>query len=241
MSKTALLIGLSLGVVSAFGTNIILNPSFETWLGSVPLGWLSSEPLYPGSATRDSNALSGRWCVRLNSADTTAFVSTATVVRAGFSYRFSGFARVPGVLGGSFVLQFLSLAGGAVGSPVMLPAYYSGSSYRQYSRWVTAPDSAALLSVSFVSVLGAVAYVDSVTLDDTTLTAVEEPAVCSPGRRRVASKLVVVGKAQRTVGAGERVYDPLGRSRTAGGALPRGIWFVPARRQDAGAGQSGAN
>ncbi len=229
MKPLTALLAAALLAAPALGTNIILNPSFETWLGSVPLGWLSSELLYPGSAARDSNALSGRWCVKLNSADTTAFVSSATVVRPGRHYRFSGFARVPGVLGGSFVLQFLTLTGGAVGTPTLLPAYYSGNTYREYARWVTAPDSSALLSVSFVAVLGAAAYVDSVTLDDSTLTAVAEPGTVGAPRAR-PRKLLAPRPGAVPAGPGAALYDPLGRRMTLNGRLPAGVFFVlPAR------------
>ena len=31
-------------------TNILLNSSFESWLFGVPVPWLTSELLYPGSA-----------------------------------------------------------------------------------------------------------------------------------------------------------------------------------------------
>jgi hypothetical protein len=214
----------------ALGVNIVLNPSFETWLGPVPLGWLSSELLFPGSAVRDSNARAGNWCVYLDSEDTTAFVTSATVVRAGYSYRFSGFARVPGVLGGSFVLQFLSLTGGAVGSPELLPAYYSGASYREYSRWVTAPESANALSVSFVALLGAAAYVDSVTLDDTTLVAVAEPAPGPVPARPARRKVISARSLQAPDQPGTTLWDPLGRRVRAGARLPAGVYVVlPAR------------
>jgi hypothetical protein len=212
----------------ALGINIILNPSFETWLGSVPLGWLSSELLYPGSAAKDSHALAGNWCVRLNSADTTAFISSATIVRPGYSYRFSGFARVPGVLGGSFVLQFLSLTGGVVGSPILLPAYYSGNSYREYARWVTAPDSASLLSVNFAAILGAAAYVDSVTLDDTSFAAVAEPApLPAPAAYRPGLRKVISARGLRASACSGRVMlDPLGRRMAPSSRLPGGVYFV---------------
>lgn len=226
MKSLAILLAVVALAAPALGTNIILNPSFETWLGSVPLGWLSSELLYPGSATKDSGALTGNWCVYLSSADTTAFVTSATVVRPGYSYRFSGYARVPGVLGGSFVLQFLSLTGGAVGSPVLLPAYYSGNSYREYARWVTAPDSSSLLSVSFVAILGAAAYVDTVTLDDTSFAAVAEPLPVPSPRRPALRKVVSARGLAAWAQPGGVAVDVLGRRASASGRLPAGVYIV---------------
>lgn len=216
-------------------TNILLNSSFEFWFGGVPIGWLSSELLYPGSAVQDSGSNSGTYCVKLAGGDTAAFVSTATVVRAGYSYNFSGFVRVPGLLGGSFVLQFLSLQGGGVGSPELLPAYYSGESYREYTRWVTAPDSAVLLSVSFATLPSVAAYVDDVTLDDTTLAGVEEEREkgIEGVRERETNVRKVVGlwAGPERAGSGVQLYDPLGR-RVAGRPARGGVYFVIRERQE---------
>ena len=215
--------------------NILLNSSFEYWLGGVPVGWLSSELLYPGSAVQDSGSNSGTYCVKLAGGDTAAFVSTATVVRAGYSYNFSGFVRVPGLLGGSFVLQFLSLQGGGVGSPELLPAYYSGESYREYTRWVTAPDSAVLLSVSFATLPSVAAYVDDVTLDDTALAGVEEEREkgIEGVRERETNVRKVVGlwAGPERAGSGVQLYDPLGR-RVAGRPARGGVYFVIRERQE---------
>ncbi len=219
--------------------NILLNSSFEYWLLGVPVGWLTSELLYPGSAVQDSNSNSGTYCVKLVGGDSAAFVSTVTVVRAGYSYNFSGFVRVPGVLGGSFLLQFLSLQGGTVGSPELLPAYFSGESYREYTRWVTAPDSAAVLSVSFTTLPSLEAFVDDVTLDDTTAGAVEEQRETWIGGRRetAAGVTKVVGlwaapeRLERTPGRGQSLFDPLGR-RVTGRPARGGVYFVIRERQE---------
>jgi hypothetical protein len=45
------------GVLPA--ANILPNPSFEYWLGNMPVGWLTSELLFPGTALQDSNSHSG--------------------------------------------------------------------------------------------------------------------------------------------------------------------------------------
>lgn len=83
-------------------------------------------------------------------------------MRAGFHYKFFGYARVPGFLAGSFVFQFLGLMGNPIGSPQLIPVYYSNG-YRHYSPWATAPDSAIFLSVSCMSLPSAQIDVD----DDT--------------------------------------------------------------------------
>jgi hypothetical protein len=106
----------------AGAANILLNSSFETWLLGMPVGWLTSEPTSPGSAAQDTSAHSGTYCVLLTGLDTAAYMTSGTVVQAGRSYYFSGFARVGGALGGSFVLQFASV-NGLVGSPEALPVY----------------------------------------------------------------------------------------------------------------------
>ena len=204
-------------------TNILLNSSFESWLFGVPVPWLTSELLYPGSAVQDSNSNTGDYCVKL-SGDTAAFVGTLAIVTPGRSYEFSGYARVPGVLGGSFLLAFLSLQGDTLGLPELLPVYYSGTTYRQYTRWVTAPESAAGIAVSFASLAGLEAYIDDVTLDDTTSGAIaESPAL----PRRVDSrprKILSIAGSRDHAATAAPLYDPLGR-RVAASARS-GVHFV---------------
>jgi hypothetical protein len=227
------------GVLPA--ANILPNPSFEYWLGNTPVGWLTSEPLFPGTALQDSNSHTGVYCVKLVGGDTSAFMSSATIVRAGYNYEFSGFVRVPGVLGGSFVLQFTTLLGGAVGTPELLPVYYSGSSYREYTRWVAAPDSATFLTVSIATLPNVTVYVDDVTVEDTTVAGMSEGR--EKGNERVrergAGVRKVVGlwadaeRAGRTLGTvpmrGQSLFDPLGR-RVAGRPARGGVYFVMPER-----------
>jgi hypothetical protein len=211
---------------SVWGTNIIVNPSFEIWLDTLgvnlPFGWLSSELLYPGSATKDTNCNSGYYCVHLTGGDTMAFVSTVTVVRPGFSYEFAGYAFVPSAVGGSFVIQFLTMLGNPLGSPVLIPLYYS-SGYRRYSRWVTAPDSAMFVSVSCVSLPGVSIYVDDVTLEDTAIVSVneEEKTIFYPSINRK----VVTTTAPRRVFSSATVFDALGR-RVRHQVLQPGVYFL---------------
>jgi len=215
VSKYCLLVAVA--AASAVATNILPNPSFEFWLGNMPVGWVTSEPLYPGSALPDSGSHSGALCVKLTGGDTSAFMSSATLIRTGYHYRFAGFARVPGTLGGSFVLQFLSLTGGTVGLPELVPVYYSGTNYREYSRWVTAPDSAVFLAVAFATLPGVTAYVDDVTVDDTTLVGIDDAGPAGAGPDRMQLRKVVVPVARASVSgqrSGRVWYDALGRRTT---------------------------
>lgn len=209
--------------------NILPNSSFESWFLGMPVGWFTSQLLYPGSAVQDTVSNTGAYCVKLIGTDTAAFITTAVAVSPGRSYCFSGYALVPGTLGGSFVLLFLSAQGDTLGDPELLPVYYSGSSYREYTKWVTAPESAAGMAVAFATLLGLEANVDDMTLDDTTSGGVME----SPTPTRAAGSfprkvLWVAGSSDfGTTRAG--LYDALGR-RVAG--RPRsGVYFVIPARQ----------
>lgn len=223
--RHVLIAGLLL-VQVAVGTNILINPSFELWIDTLgvhlPLGWLTSEIIHPGSARKDSASHSGEWSVRLLGQDTAAFVSSAALVSPGKHYRFNGYARCPGVLGGSFVLQFLSLLGSPIGYPELIPVFYSGSAYRSYSRWVTAPDSASFISVSCATLAGAEVYVDDVTLDDTTVQSIEE-RTWGIARSKLIRKWVVM-RASTTNKAVKAAYDCLGRR--AHGRLVPGVYFL---------------
>jgi hypothetical protein len=166
--------------------------------------------------------------VKLSAVYTAAFVATAAVVTPGRSYDFSGYARVPGTLGGSFLLAFLTSAGDTLGLPELLPVYYSGIEYREYTRWVTAPESAAGVAVSFATLAGLEAYVDDMTLDDTVSGGVEE----SPAHLRAAGlrprKILSIAGSHDGAATTMPIYDPLGR-RVAG--LRRsGVYFLMPER-----------
>jgi hypothetical protein len=210
------------GVLPA--ANILTNSSFESWLFGVPVGWLTSELLYPGTAVQDSNSNTGTYCVKLSSADTVAFVGTAAVVTPGRSYDFSGYARGPGTLGGSFMLAFLTLQGDTLGFPELLPVYYSDSTYRQYTLWVTAPESAAGIAVSFATLAGLEAYVDDMTLDDTTTGGVGESRISRPSPIFVPRKILYIAGSQGHMVMSAPVFDPLGRRVACG--TRSGVYFV---------------
>jgi hypothetical protein len=148
--------------------NILPNPGFEVWLDTIginlPLGWLTSEITHPGSATKSTEAHAGDFCVQLLSPDTVSFLTTTTLVRPGAAYDFTGYGKTSSVLGGSFVIAWLALLGGPVGTPVVIPVYRSND-YREYTRRVYAPDSALFCVVSLASLPGATVLGDDVTLD----------------------------------------------------------------------------
>jgi hypothetical protein len=208
--------------------NILTNSSFESWLFGVPVPWLTSELLYPGSAVQDSNSSTGAYCVKLTGTDTAAFVGTLATVVPGRRYDFSGYARVPGTLGGSFLLAFLTSQGDTLGLPELLPAYYSGSEYREYTRWVTAPESAAGIVVSFATLAGLEAYVDDMTLDDTASGGIAE----SHARLRAAGsrprKILSIAGSHGHMATSAPVFDPLGR-RVANCARS-GVYFLMPER-----------
>ncbi|MFO7675119.1 MAG: hypothetical protein R6X12_02205 [bacterium] len=195
--------------------NILLNSSFETWLLGEPLGWLTSNLIAESSAVQDPAARTGDWCARLGSPDTLAFVATMAGVQPGRHYGFNGWARVSAVLGGSFALQFLTVGLEPIGDPVLLPAYISAD-YREYDQWLTAPEGSALIAVSFVALRGVTVRVDDVTLEDTTVLAIEgsPPALTAagpPSRRILATPAVTAALATDAVvfdAAGRRLADP---------------------------------
>lgn len=208
----------------AAAVNILPNPSFEVWLDTLglnmPFGWLTSELTHPGSAQKDTGSHTGLYALKLTGGDTIAFATAVAVVRSGLSYEFAGHAAVPGPLGGGFVLQFLTLLGTPVGTPQLIPVYYSPG-YRRYSRWVTAPDSAFFLSVSCVALPGGSVYFDDVTVEDTSLLGIRQQETGRSFHLRV-SKLVApvpFGSAPEA-----RLYDVLGRR--VYGRKRAGVYFL---------------
>jgi hypothetical protein len=160
------LLGL-LFVLPLAAQNILPNPSFETWLDTIgvnmPLGWVTSELTQPGSAARTTNAHSGTCAVELYSADTAAYATTTSLIRSGTSYDFSGCIETGSLVGGSFVISWLGLLGGPVGTPTVI-LVTRNTSYHEYTRRIVAPDSAVFAVVLFASLPGATVDVDDVTL-----------------------------------------------------------------------------
>jgi hypothetical protein len=216
----------AVGILPA--ANILTNSSFESWLFGVPVGWLTSELLYPGTAVQDSNSNTGTYCVKLSGVDTAAFVGTVATVTPGRSYDFSGYACVPGTLGGSFLLAFLSSAGDTLGLPTLLPAYYSGSEYREYTTWVTAPESAAGIVVSFATLAGLEAYVDDVTLDDTASGGIAESHARLSAAGFRPRKILSIAGSHGNTATSASVFDPLGRRVAA--STRSGVYFVVPER-----------
>jgi hypothetical protein len=121
-----------------------------------------------------------------------------------------------------------------VGSPELLPAFYSGEDYREYTRWVTAPESASAVSVSFATLPSVEAYVDDVTLDDTAAGVEEERDRGIEGQRERGTRVMkVVGlwAAPERAGGKVQLLDPLGR-RVAGRPTRGGVYFVMRERRE---------
>lgn len=210
VTRTVLL--LSLLAAWAGGTNIIINPSFELWLGNLPVGWVTSELSHPGSAVPDSGSHSGALCLKLVGSDTAAYATSATIVRPGLHYEFAAWARCPGIVAGSFVLQFARIDLEPIGTPLLIPVVYSGSDYREYGRWVFSPDSAAFILVAFATLPSAAVYLDDVTLEDTTLPGVQEPGIADPPAPRTRISRFTAGIDRiEDIEPGSRVFDRIGR------------------------------
>lgn len=222
------LVGLLLlvGNGPARAANILPNSSFELWFLGVPVGWLTSEPLIPGSAVRDSAARTGDWCVRLNAQDTSAFITTVAVIRSGYHYLFSGWAFVPDLVGGAFAIQFLTLGLEPLGNPVLLPAIYS-TGYREYTRWVTAPDEAALVSVSFATLPGTTVRIDDITLGDTTLAVSEQAPPALPRAGSFTRRVFATPAAIAALGPAAVIHDAAGRRLPGPAAMkPYRVYFI---------------
>jgi hypothetical protein len=224
----AIVLLFALLAASAGATNIIINPSFELWLGNLPVGWVTSELGHPGSAVPDPGSHSGALCLKLIGSDTSAYATSATIVRPGLHYEFAAWARCPGIVGGSFVLQFAKIDLELIGTPVLVPVVYSGNDYREYDRWITSLDSAAFILVAFATLPSATVFLDDVTLDDTTLLAVEEPGVTdSPAPRTRMRRFVAGIDRLEDIEPGSRVFDLSGRRLLDPGLMRRfNVYFV---------------
>ncbi|MEO0080753.1 MAG: hypothetical protein ABIL25_00465 [candidate division WOR-3 bacterium] len=227
MSRVCILFAL-LTLAPAWGANLIVNSSFEYWLFGSPVGWVTSNAVIESTVVRDTNAHTGRYCALLRGADTSAFVTTTTIVRPGIHYQFGAFCRVPGILPASFVLQFTTLLADPIGNPIIIPAIYSGRNYREYTRWVTAPESAFFLVVTFATLPHATAYLDDVTLEDTTFLGLEEKQSTALPIANQTRKIVVPAGCRLTVMPGMMAYDITGRRFNC--SLPGGIYFLTPKR-----------
>lgn len=223
MSRACFLVTL-LTVALASGANLIVNSSFEYWLFGSPVGWVTSNAVVESTVVRDTNAHSGRYCALLRGADTSAFVTTTTVVRPGIHYRFGAFCRIPGLLPGSFILQFTTLQADPVGNPIILPAIYSGRNYREYTRWITAPESSFFLVVTFSTLPQGTAYLDDVTLEDTTFLGLEEKGTVAWPSISQTRKVVVPAGCRLPATPDVVVYDATGRRFR--GNLRQGVYFL---------------
>jgi hypothetical protein len=176
-------------IVSA--QNMILNSSFELWLDSLgvrmPFGWYTSEASDSGSAVRTTDMHSGIYALKLTGGDTMAYAMTITYCQAGHNYYFSGWAKSPSYIAGSFIITWLKLSQQPIMNPVIIPILLH-TSYYNFTQIVQAPDSAILVNVDVVALPGVTLFADDVTLQDTVLAGIEENR-SSPFASRQALKI----------------------------------------------------
>ncbi len=211
-----------LGIQLVNGQNILINPSFEIWLDTLginlPLGWVTSEITFPGSATKSTDAHTGDFAVKLVGGDSIAFAATTTLVSPGNQYDFTGWCKCPSLLGGSFIIAWLTLLGQPVGSPTILPIIFSNS-YREHTSSLTAPDSSFFVVVTIAALIQATIYVDDVTLDTVT-TDIKENQPTTFGSEQITispnpftySTMISVPKSMFTGAPSElNIYDLTGK------------------------------
>jgi len=207
-----------------FAFNILPNPSFEIWLDTLgvkmPLGWLTSEIIKESSAIKSTYAYSGNYSLFLQSQDTIAFAQTLTIVRPNYPYYFSGFAHCQTFISGSFSFQFLDSSFNLIGTPVVIPLYFSNN-YREYTRFFTAPNSARFLLVSLIALPQARIYFDSLILKDTSLSIIKEENCSSLKITKKIKKILILKEKKISY---RNFYSPLGK-RIKTPFLKRGIYF----------------
>ncbi|MEO0108991.1 MAG: T9SS type A sorting domain-containing protein, partial [candidate division WOR-3 bacterium] len=172
--STSLIRGACLGSLAlallplvVWAQNLIPNPGFENWVGTLPLAWLTSALVDSQSAVRSSDAHTGDYSLRCQSGDTSAYAMTTTLVQPVSAYRFSAFAKSDHPMPGTFLVSWLSMAGRSVGTPELILVGRS-TSYREYARTAVSPESAFFCGVTFVTtpmVPAVVVYLDDITLE----------------------------------------------------------------------------
>jgi hypothetical protein len=156
---------------SLSAANLVLNPGFENWIDlgvRMPVLWMTSELTTPGSAeTTTVFVHSGTYALQLIGSDTIAFASTMVARTGEKTYRYSGWARSPALVAGTFSLTWLDSRGAVTGSPVLIPVAFS-KNYHQFSSRCTAPDSAAFALVTILALPQETLDVDDVALEPLT-------------------------------------------------------------------------
>lgn len=171
----------------------ITNPSFEQWIDTLgiemPVGWLTSDFLFHGSAKKDTLSHTGKYAIKLEY-DSIAFVSTIVLVDSNKDFSFSGWANCPSAVGGAFLLVCQQGIGTRAGDTILIPVYFS-MNYRQYTKTFSVPESTTSIIVSCVTIPKATVYIDDITLSPigveekgnfTTSSPVLYPPQPNPGR-----------------------------------------------------------
>lgn len=211
-----------MGIETAHSQNILINSSFEIWLDTLginlPLGWLTSEPNFPGSAVKTNDAHSGNFALKLLANDSIAFATTTSLIRPNDQYDFTGFSKCPSYIGGYFAIAWLTFNGNPIGLPTVIPILLSNR-YQSYTQTVTAPDSALFVVVTATALPQATLYVDDVTLTPITQTIKEDYSIIgldeqililpNPFKKQTIIQLPYFGRYAPNYTIG--IYDIIGR------------------------------
>lgn len=148
--------------------NILPNSSFEQWFDTLsvqmPVGWVTSNFMYHGSATKDSTKHTGSYGVKLHNDSSIAFIGTVARVESGRNYSFSGWVKCPSFMGGAFVLSWRDSLGYGVGDSILIPVFLS-LNYTLKDTILVPDSAAAFIAVGFSTIPLATVYLDDITLD----------------------------------------------------------------------------
>lgn len=228
LAAAALIALCAAGTVPA--ENIILNPGFEQWLMvgvNLPLFWLTSELTGPGSAdTTTVFVHTGRYALRLAGSDTIAFASTIVGLDGARDFLFSGWARSPQFLPGTFTLSWLDSTLALTAEPVVMPVIIAPDYARFYAD-CSAPDAAAFALVMVVAFPGDTLFVDDIALEPTS--SVDEPPPAASFTLEVfpSPASVRIGVSFSVAGAGSariEIFDGAGRLTRSCGCAVSGCW-----------------
>ncbi|MEO0131531.1 MAG: hypothetical protein ABIK73_01125 [candidate division WOR-3 bacterium] len=213
MNKLRILIYISLFTNLLSAQNLIINPGFELWLDSLgvsmPLGWLTSEPTYPGTATRSTDAHTGLYSLRVYSIsfETLGVATTYSLVSRNRRYIFQGYVKTNSSLAGGFVFIWQTFAFETLGTPVVVPIYQAPN-WTLIRQVLNSPDSAQLVSVNILALPNASLLVDDVSLIDSTVSFITEE-----NKTVIKSKIdyFITHTNHLQQFRNQEIYDPLGR------------------------------
>jgi hypothetical protein len=203
--------------------NILPSPGFETWWdslgGSMPVGWGTTDPFAPGTATKSTYAHSGSYSLRLAFIDSfPGEAVTGAWVVGGTHYDFSLWHRIPTISGmGIYGLVQYNSADSAVNINMNFLTY--SPTWTQ----TTVPFNAhpeAVFTVVMLTCMADTVYLDDVVLDGQQGPGIEEqiparmavdarPLCISPNPCKGTAKITAL--LDGSVPSGVKIYDACGR------------------------------